>query len=801
MAGPIISIEVLANIKNAFNGVNDFVNGAKSSLTKLADFTDGIGKKIAAAFAVGTLIKLGKDSLDTAEAVGKLAKQLNMTVEGYSSLEAAAKRSQVSNDDFTRSMNAISRSAFQAASGAGESVMAWTQLGVKVTDSSGRMKGLEALLADVSNGFQAMPDGITKSAIAMKLFGEESGAKLLPFVNQGADGLQRLREEATAAGNVISGEFSQAATETNQNLRSVSGLLPMVAKQLTSELAPALSALSGQLRDFLTNQAGGLVEFLKTVSSLLAPVFEGAIRAGEGLDQIFLLLGGRMAMFTAQLKGDNTRAVEIYNNTLRESIRLSDQADERINKLRGNKSGGEAPVTPPTLPAPAVDITGFKTFLDTLHGEWEKVNLTELEQIDIWEAHQKEALARVGQPNTALFEIAWGEIEQTAQAKRTEINQQRLAETRTQMAEMGKAYEDGLKKQADIQRKIDEGAFLYDPTKGYNVIGDRIRRLEGDDLTPSKEKNAQLVDLYGQQAAALDRQISAKTKLRAASGDDPELQVQLQAELFNLDTARLDALQKIRDLQMEGTFFGRMHSNIAALAHEWGNMATKMADVISGTVTGAVQGLSSAMANVIMGTQSAAQAFGQFALSMATSFIASVIQMILMATIAIPILTALGILSGGATASAGVAVVGASLAAVPSMTAGFADGGVIRQGTGPRADDVLIRASRGEYIMPAASVQFYGQDFMEALRRRMIAARDIAEMIPRGISRPISRGAYADGGTVEAGLSGGGQTTNVTVPIAIVKNRQEMVEFTQKHGIPMMVDYLRKNPHTIGMRA
>lgn len=70
--------------------------------------------------------------------------------------------------------------------------------------------------------------------------------------------------------------------------------------------------------------------------------------------------------------------------------------------------------------------------------------------------------------------------------------------------------------------------------------------------------------------------------------------------------------------------------------------------------------------------------------------------------------------------------------ATASVTPTFADGGLITMGTGPRTDDVHIRASKGEYVVNAASTAKH---------------RDALDAINYG-------GAFADGGVVGEKISG-----------------------------------------------
>ncbi len=92
-----------------------------------------------------------------------------------------------------------------------------------------------------------------------------------------------------------------------------------------------------------------------------------------------------------------------------------------------------------------------------------------------------------------------------------------------------------------------------------------------------------------------------------------------------------------------------------------------------------------------------------------------VLETILYAKLAIPILTALGVLSAGSTAAAGsattITAMGATMAVVAGMV-GFSEGGY----TGPGGKyDVAGVVHRGEYIFPQDSVKRIGVDNLAAL--------------------------------------------------------------------------------------
>ncbi|MBN8245875.1 MAG: hypothetical protein J0L84_00365 [Verrucomicrobia bacterium] len=175
----------------------------------------------------------------------------------------------------------------------------------------------------------------------------------------------------------------------------------------------------------------------------------------------------------------------------------------------------------------------------------------------------------------------------------------------------------------------------------------------------------------------------------------------------------------------DASFAGQLKANIDAM----GTAMQRLANFATNVVVGAMQGLSGALTEVIMGTKTAGQAFAQFGTSLLTNFIASVLEMILIAKVAIPLLTYLGILSGGATAGTGLGVtlaaIGAGGAAISGMMATAASGGLaVGPGSGT-SDSLLARISAGEFIMTAAATQSIGaENLAEANRTGRLSSDD-----------------------------------------------------------------------------
>jgi hypothetical protein len=194
---------------------------------------------------------------------------------------------------------------------------------------------------------------------------------------------------------------------------------------------------------------------------------------------------------------------------------------------------------------------------------------------------------------------------------------------------------------------------------------------------------------------------------------------------------------------------------------------------------------------------------------MATSFVASVVQMILIATVAIPLLTALGVLSGGSVPAMGVGVVASSLAASSSMSAGVlarAEGGLI-PGPSSDRDNRMAMVATGEYVARSRAVSYYGAAMFEAINSMRIPKERLWEALNGyAVQSPNAafRTAYADGGLVAQAPA---QQTNVNVAptplhVAVLNSRSEFESWARSTpGTKTLIDIFNQNKHAIGIRS
>lgn len=232
----------------------DFEQGLKRVNVSLT----GVGKAAAIGFAavataaLAATASLGvavKGAIDNADAMGEMAEKAGVTVEALSSLAYAAKLSGTDTDALSTSLRKLSVNMLAVAQGStGPVAAAFKALGVNVQEADGALRSSDAVLIDVADKFSRMENGAAKTALAMQLFGK-SGAELVPFLNQGRDGLAALTAEADRLGITLSTKTANDAGAFNDTLDRLGGTFDGVINQITSAVLPSLNQFGAKLAD------------------------------------------------------------------------------------------------------------------------------------------------------------------------------------------------------------------------------------------------------------------------------------------------------------------------------------------------------------------------------------------------------------------------------------------------------------------------------------------------------------------------------------------------------------------------
>ena len=204
---------------------------------------NAIEKGVTEAFGgVHEVAMLGDETLATAE-------QLSIATDALQELGYAARLSDSDAATLNTSLRFLSKTVAEAANGSKEAQEALR--GIKYSDANGLLN-VQDIFENVAAQFAAMPKGVEKTNLALKLFGRQ-GAAMIPLLNKGTDGIATLRAEARASGVVLSEAALLAGAAYDDALKRMQGsfqglknsfAVPVIAKvaELFEKIQKALSS-------------------------------------------------------------------------------------------------------------------------------------------------------------------------------------------------------------------------------------------------------------------------------------------------------------------------------------------------------------------------------------------------------------------------------------------------------------------------------------------------------------------------------------------------------------------------------
>lgn len=351
----------------------DQTRGAFASITRNFDrlkaqagSLSGTLGGLAVAGQVAAVFERLHHSIELLDKLDDLQEKTGVSVEKLSELRYAGETTGTSFEQLQGGLNKLAKTMTEAAGGNKEAAATFDALGVEVTDSNGKLRATEDVLAEVATKFSGFEDGPAKAALAMRLFGR-SGAEMIPLLNLGAAGLARNAEEARRLGAIYDKETAKAAADLNDNLAKL---------KLSSEGAAV--AIAGPLVKALADFTGRAVD-AKKEGDKFAQFLVGL----EGL--------GNVAAYTS-IPGQASLLMKFIKDSGTETAKSTKDIQAYVNALGGLNAGGGRGFVNPKVAAPVVPepekkekktdpLAEAKRYLEHLQKQLEKMQeLTAVEQ-------------------------------------------------------------------------------------------------------------------------------------------------------------------------------------------------------------------------------------------------------------------------------------------------------------------------------------------------------------------------------------------------------------------------------------
>src|SRR5690606_20508858 len=260
-------------------GAFDSIKRNLGDLGNAARSLKGVLGTLGVALSAAGLGAMVKSALDSADALSKLSQRVGITVESLSLLMPAAELSGVSAEKFEGGLRRLAARMLEAATGSAEATRGFEALGVAFRNQDGSLRATDQVLLDLADRFKTMPDGAEKTALAMQIFGK-SGADLIPFLNQGRDGVEALAAEMQALGLQIGGDTAAQAEVFNDALAKVRMAVGSIANRVIEAFLPAMNQMAEGMVES-AKQGGTLRQILDGIVYVLKLLALGAATVGK----------------------------------------------------------------------------------------------------------------------------------------------------------------------------------------------------------------------------------------------------------------------------------------------------------------------------------------------------------------------------------------------------------------------------------------------------------------------------------------------------------------------------------------
>ena len=219
--------------REAFGAVLNNLSAVKSAAASMGIALSAVG-----------MVEFVRHSIEMEDELSKLSEKTGTAVETLAGLKYAS-------ESVGLSLESVAKAAKKLSGNIADNPDLFAKFGVTAKDTTGAL----VQLADI---FQTMPDGINKTALAVKLLGK-SGEEMIPFLNQGGSALQLMIDKGKQF-NPVTAESAQQAALFNDSLDALKASGGALGINLANSLLPTLTKIITAIKD--TSEESGKLKGL-----------------------------------------------------------------------------------------------------------------------------------------------------------------------------------------------------------------------------------------------------------------------------------------------------------------------------------------------------------------------------------------------------------------------------------------------------------------------------------------------------------------------------------------------------------
>jgi hypothetical protein len=234
---------------------------------------------------VGGVTAFVSSVAETEDAAGKFADSIGVTYEALQELEFAAQRSGNSIEDMRMVLGKLSTELVDAKTGKTNEALA--RLGLSAVDATGKLKPADQMLGEISGKFETL--GKAEQVNLAKSLGIKP--QMVKLLQQGAAGLDALRQAARETGAVLPEEAKQRAADYNDSLLDLQVSIKAIGRNFAVHVMPSLTNAFRRMQQFISAARPKIVRMMSLVWEQL----------GVAMDNVSKIAGGAWRSFKTLL--------------------------------------------------------------------------------------------------------------------------------------------------------------------------------------------------------------------------------------------------------------------------------------------------------------------------------------------------------------------------------------------------------------------------------------------------------------------------------------------------------------------
>ena len=267
MADDLAVLGLSVDSSAAIRGVQNFTRETGGMMSAVKQATVALASLFASAKAVQFIGQTSAEFARFGDQMSKMSQRLDISAQKLTELSYIASQSGTSIETFENGVRLLQRNLNSADEEAKSATAAFEKLGVSLIEI--RQQSPDEQFKTVAEAIASLSSPTERTAATMKIFGR-SGTELLPFLQLGRTGMDKLAEKARNLGIVMENGDYDAAVNLTDAMDTLTRSVGAVRNALVSGLTPELTSAS----ETIAQTAGDVVKFIREHEVLVKTIMK-----------------------------------------------------------------------------------------------------------------------------------------------------------------------------------------------------------------------------------------------------------------------------------------------------------------------------------------------------------------------------------------------------------------------------------------------------------------------------------------------------------------------------------------------